>query len=71
MTLEERIKRIEQALFGYSHDEEAGRAFFVEYEQALKELLKGNREPLRELKDKYGDITQKRRLSHDTRSNAV
>lgn len=59
MTLEERLARIEQALFG-SYEPE--RAFLLEYEGALKELLKGNRKPLEELKNKYGNITNHRRI---------
>ncbi len=64
--LAEKIKRIEQALFGYSNDGEPERAFLLEYEQALKELLRGNRKPLKELKEKYGDI---RRFKHGVNSD--
>lgn len=69
MSLEERLARIEKALFGFSADEEPERAFLFEFEQAIRELAKGNKTPLDELMKKHKNLASKiktqRRYNHE------
>lgn len=54
MTIEERLKRLEEALFGEKITEQD--IIKYEYEQALLSLLYGDRKPLEEFIKKYGSI---------------